>query len=242
MKLTCVIIDDEQYAIKELTDLIAQMPNLSLYKTFTNPIIALTEIGVEDCIDIIFLDVDMPQMSGIELAKEMRDKARFIILTTAHSKYAVEGFDVRADHFLLKPISLSKFAIALTKLIKEDQTIPEPPKQLDDHFFIKADMKKRIKINFSDLIAIEGATNYVKIYTTQATYSTHVTMKEMELSLHERPEFIRVHKSFIVSKLHIEIIDGNTIKTKYNMTIPIGSLYKTQLMQEFSKKTINSGG
>jgi two-component system, LytTR family, response regulator len=237
----CVVIDDESHAIELLSDYIEAMPQLQLAKTFSDPIAALMDSNTGETYDFIFMDIDMPKLSGIELAKSLRSRTTFLIFTTAHPKYAVEAFDVRADHYLLKPIGMNKFAMTVDLLLKGRESSMAPTSSPDDTFFIKSDQKnKMIRICPEDIIAIEGLKNYVLINTTSHKHIAYLTMKEMEEALQPTGGFIRVHKSFIVAKKFIERVEGRSIRLKNNLEAPIGETYRQDFQDYILKKALLS--
>ncbi|WP_439879699.1 LytR/AlgR family response regulator transcription factor [Pontibacter sp. MBLB2868] len=237
----CMIVDDESHAIELLSDYIQSMPQLQLVKTFQDPIAALMDSNTGESYDFIFLDVDMPRLTGIELAKALRAKTRFLVFTTAHLKYAVEAFDVQADHFLLKPIGLNKFALAIDQLLKRSESASLPPACPDSTFFIKSDNKnKLIRICFDDIIAVEGLKNYVKIYTSTQQHVAYLTMKETEDALCETNRFLRIHRSFIVAIKQIEAVNGRMIQLKNGLDVPVGDSYKKAFFDYVSGKSLVS--
>jgi len=244
--LKCVIIDDEQHAIDLLTDYIAELPSLSLFKTFRNPLLALDGITPEDQIDIILLDINMPGISGLELAKSLRNKAKKLVFTTAHAQYALDAFDVRADHYLLKPIRLSKF-VSLMADIADDLAIAVKHKTDTDtgktsFFFIKGDEKSKfIRIDTDDIVLVEGLKNYIIIYTKEEKFTTYLTMTEVEKALEADGQFMRVHKSFIVKVEEIRKVLGNTILLKNEKQIMLGVSYKERFNAYLKENTLKTG-
>lgn len=239
-KLNCVIIDDEKHAVDLLADYIEAMPNLNLVKSFTDPLKALMDITMEDNIDIIFMDVDMPGMTGLDLSMAIRYKTRYLVFTTAHSKYAIDAFGVQANEYLLKPISMSKFALMINRLIKSElNTRKETP--AEDFFFVKTDqIQKYVKINLKELVAIEGLNNYVKIHTVGGMYIAYLTMKELEMRLENNPSFTRVQRSFIISMDYINKVEGAFITLNHKLEVPLGTTYRKQFFSFLEKKTLKS--
>lgn len=239
-KLNCVIIDDEKHAVELLADYIEAMPNLQLLKYFTDPLQALMEISEEDHIDVVFMDMDMPGISGIDLSIAIRSKTKYLIITTGHSKYAYEAFGVQANEYLLKPISMSKFAVMIKRLLNLETT-SKATALADDFFFIKTDqIQKYTKINIKDIIMIEGLNNYVKIHTCTETHVAYLTMKELESKLQDINNFVRVQRSFIVAVNYIQKVEGNTIVLNNKMEIPLGTTYKKQFLMFLAEKTMKS--
>lgn len=239
-KLNCVIIDDEKHAVDLLADYIDAMPNLQLLKYFTDPLKALMDITVEDDIDILFMDVDMPSMTGLDLSHAIRHKTRYLVFTTAHAKYAIDAFGVQANEYLLKPISMSKFALMINRLLKpEINAKKEVP--AEDFFFIKTDqVQKFVRVNLKELVAIEGLNNYVKIHTVNNMYIAYLTMKELEAKLEGNSSFIRVQRSYIVSLDYINKVEGATITLNNKLDVPLGTTYKKQFLTFLEKKTLRS--
>lgn len=239
-ELNCVIIDDEMHAVELLTDYISAMPNLHLLKYFTDPLQAMTDINEEDEIDIVFMDVDMPGMTGLDLSQAIRHKTKYLVFTTAHAKYALDAFSVQANEYLLKPISMSKFALMVNRLIKSEASLKREVKT-EDFFFIKTDQTQRyIKVNLRDLIAVEGLNNYIKIHTLSGTYVAYLTMKEMEAKLDGNDNFMRVQRSFIISMDHINKVEASTILLSNKLEVPLGTTYKKYFLTFLDRNTIKS--
>ena len=237
--LKCVIIDDEQHAIDLLTDYISELPSLSLYKTYNNPILALDDIKAEDDIDIIWLDIDMPGISGLELAKSLRHKTKKLIFTTAHTQYAVEAFEVKADNYLLKPIKLSRFVSLVSELT---ETLSQPEVVKSNFFFIKGDEKgKLIRLDMDSIIMIEGLKNYIVIYTKTERFTTYLTMLEAEMALLNDGKFMRIHKSFIVNSEEIKKVNGSTVYLTNDIEIVLGTSYKERFYDYLNDNTIKTG-
>lgn len=238
--MKCIIVDDEMHAVTLLADYIDAMPNLTLVKSFTDPLKALIEITLEDNIDIIFMDMDMPGMTGIDLAVAIRHKTKSLVFTTAHVKYAVDAFGVQANEYLLKPISMSRFALVINQLLKLTKDV-KPQATAVDFFFIKTEnFQKYIRINLRDLIAIEGLNNYVRIHTVAGTYIAYLTMKEVEEKLEGNNSFIRVQRSYIISMDFVNKVEGAFITLNNKLEVPLGTTYKKQFFTFLDKKTLKS--
>jgi DNA-binding LytR/AlgR family response regulator len=244
--LKCVVIDDEQHAIDLLTDYMAELPSLFLFKTFKNPFLALDDISAEDDIDIILLDINMPGISGIDLAKSLRNKSKRLVFTTAHAQHAVDAFEVRADHYLLKPIRLNKFVSVMTEitdsLAAERAQKSTAADSKSGFFFIKGDEKgKLIRINIDDIVLVEGLKNYIIIYTKNEKFTTYLTMTEVEKVLEAQGQFMRIHKSFIVKMEEIKKVLGNTIYLRNEMDIMLGVSYKERFNLYLKENTLKTG-
>lgn len=243
MDLKCVVVDDEHHAIEVLSDHVDEMPGLALLKTFDSPIQALAGISEEDNIDILFLDIDMPGISGLELAKAVREKIRYLIFTTAHPDYALEAFDLQTDNYLLKPISFSKFALAIDKILKKESTYAKGSESEEikiSEIFIKGDHKHAFSnVALDSILYIKALTNYIQIFTKTETHTTYLTLKEMEKALENHP-FIRVNKSNIVAKSAIRKVDGNMVRLANNEMLQIGELYKDSFFEYVQKSLLKS--
>ena len=243
-KYRCLVVDDEPHAIEVLSDYIQATPSMQLVKAFQDPLAALLERDKEEQYDFIFLDIDMPGISGIELATALRRRTSFLVFTTAHPKYAIEAFDVAADHYLLKPISLAKFATVIERLLQgRDQELTTPAQATEDGaFFVKSEQKNKfIKIQAEEIMAVEGLKNYVILHTLSQRHVVYLTMKEMEEALAPTGNFIRVHKSYVVAKKYLSQVEGNTIRLTNNLEVPIGSTYRQVFFEYLSRKAFISG-
>jgi DNA-binding LytR/AlgR family response regulator len=239
--INCIIVDDEQHAIDILVHYVKQTPHLNLAATTTNPIEALQIIATQK-VDLIFLDIQMPELSGMDLIKAINGKAK-IILTTAYSEFALESYELDVVDYLLKPIRLPRFLQAVQKVVKELEEHHDEKHMLteaeDDYIFVKTESKgKLLKINLNEIDYIEGMKNYVAIYCGGKKTLVYTSMKDLEERLSKK-QFIRVHKSFIIPIAKITGIEGNILRLK-NVTaeILIGDNYKGDLMEIIRNKMI----
>ncbi len=239
----CIIIDDEPHAIEGLKQYIETIPMLKLVQSFTDPLLALKTITKEEPVDLIFLDVDMPKITGIELSREIRSKTEKLIFTTAHTKYAFEAFEVNADAYLLKPYSIGKFNITIDKLFPTAKTNEEQNTEMKKFFFVKSkvDNHKLVKIAFVDVVAIESKLNYIMIHTTSKQVITYMSLTEMAKLFNDVPGFIQLHRSFIINQNFIEFIDGNTIKMTNGLEVTVGSFYKKDFNDFLNHSLIKAG-
>ncbi len=228
MSFKCVLIDDEQYAVDAMANYVNDMPNLSLLRTYTDPLVALSEINSADQIDFIFLDIEMPVLSGLELAKILRPKTKFLIFITNNVRHAVEAFDYQPNHFLPKPVSFAKFALTVNEILKNNSQAHSAKSVHKDSMFIKAGQKNSFRhINFNEIIHIEANRNYVLItIKTNENFSANLGLNHIEEIL-PAVDFIRINRSFIIAKNQIRKIDGNCIKLKNNNTFQVGEAYKS---------------
>lgn len=239
---TCIAIDDEEYALNDISEYIHSLGNLKLIRTYTNPVQALNEITSGEKVNLIFMDVDMPGMNGIELAAAIRHKTDKLIVTTSHSKYAFNAFEVSADQFLLKPFPFAKFAATVSKVLSEiPEAAPAETAGKDDFFFVKDKSNlKLIKIRYHDIIAIESLGNYIQIHTSKDKVVAYLSLNEVSMILKDMDDFVQVQRSFIISKNNIESIDGNVIKMSNDLPITVGGQYKESLSGFIKAKTIRT--
>lgn len=237
--INCIIVDDEQHAIDILVHYVNQTPQLNLVASFQNPIEALKLMG-EQKIDLVFLDIQMPELSGIDFIKTIHGKSK-VILTTAYSEFALEGYELYVVDYLMKPIRLPRFITAVQKATEQIKAIQETQPKADDNefIFVKTEAKgKLIKINLAEIDFIESLKNYMAIHHNGQKTLVLTTMKELDERLPKK-QFIRVHKSFIIPVSRITGIEGNLVRIKnVPAEIIIGEAYKAELMEIIRGKTI----
>lgn len=219
MKISTIIIDDEPLAIEVIKNHLKEFTSIQCIGTFTDPLDAIVTIE-EKRPDVIFTDIEMPKINGIELVKSLSYKP-MIVITTAYRNFALEGYELDVLDYLLKPIPLIRFTQTINRIVYQHylrkQSVQKNTEIVKDHFFIKVD-KRFIRIYFRDILYIEGLKNYIKIITTDHRY---ITYKSIQGVLEELPveDFIRVHKSFIVRIDKINCFDGNIIHVNNNKII-----------------------
>ena len=229
-KIRCILADDEPIARQLLENYIADMPNLELVASCKNAFEVLEILDTEK-IDLLFLDINMPKLSGISLLKTLQHKPA-VIITTAYPEYAIEGFELSVTDYLLKPFSLERFMQAVRKVrlnetpkpqvIVNAETATEKPK----HIFVKSD-KKLIKLFFDEINHIEAYGNYLKIYTNKMILVSQ-TLTEFLSKL--PANFIRIHKSFIINFDKLKHIDGNQIVLQNETKLTIGKSYRKAVL------------
>ncbi|HMG07259.1 MAG TPA: LytTR family DNA-binding domain-containing protein [Mucilaginibacter sp.] len=238
--MKCIIIDDEQHAINLLENFIAQFPNLELIRSTTNPIEAISFLQ-QDQPDIVFLDINMPHISGIEFLNLVKDMEVFpnFILTTAYPEYALQGYEYQVIDYLIKPIALERFTKAIQKVQITINKHKSQKKEPEDYFFAKIDTKnKAIKINIAEILYVEGLKNYVSIFTKDGRIMVLLPMHELEKRL-EGHAFIRIHRSYIIPINKIRIVEGNRIfLTNIAEPIPLGESYKTKFADFLLKNSL----
>jgi two-component system LytT family response regulator len=238
--INCLIVDDEQHAIDILTHHVKQTPFLHLINATTNPMEALEWVNTKK-IDILFLDIQMPEISGLDFIRAMQGKTK-VILTTAYSEFATEGFDLEVVDYLLKPISLARFLRAVQRavnIITLSAPVQNEEPIEDDYIFVKTEFKgKMLKINFSDIDYIEGMKNYVAIYHNGQKTMALLNMKDLQDRLPRR-NFMRVHKSYIVALNKITAVEGNHVVLRNcRAEIILGDTYRNDFQEIMKNKLI----
>lgn len=239
--MNCIIVDDEPLAREAIQMLIEQTGNLNLTGSFNSPD-AATKFMENNVVDLIFLDIQMPGINGIEFARTIPKEA-FVIFTTAFSEFATDSYEVDAIDYLIKPVKLERFqkgvekAQTYFKLLRAGYTNNNIENITDDYFFVKAD-RKIFKIYFNNILFIEGLKDYVVMHTEHQKIITAMNIKTIHDQL-PRHMFLRVSKSYIVNTKHIESVDNNTVYIGKN-EIPIGNIYRDFFFNEFVTKKVLS--
>ncbi len=240
MKINCVAIDDEPLALDIISEYCNNISYLNLLGTFTSPVESMDFIK-SNKIDLLFLDIQMEQLTGIQLLNVIKSKP-LVIFTTAYDSFAMIGYELDVVDYLLKPISFERFLKAVNKAYEKlqpekslsNEKMQVPPEFIKhDYFFVKTDFKMQ-KINFNDVLYVEGQSDYLKIVTEKERFMTLMNFKKIEEILPEEI-FVRVHKSYIVSLPRIEFVERNRIKIK-DQLIPISESYRTQFFKAIENK------
>jgi DNA-binding LytR/AlgR family response regulator len=231
MKLNCLVVDDEPVARKGIAEYVNDIEFLNLVAQCESGVKAATFLNEQDVIDLIFLDIQMPKLSGIDFLKTLKNPP-LIIFTTAFSEYAVEGYSLDVVDYLMKPITFDRFLKAAQKArdlyqLKRAATISKDTHA--NHFFVKCDSKFE-KILYNEVRYIEAMQNYAIIYTIDRKLITYITMGGLESQL-PRDQFIKVHKSFIVAIRHVKALDGNDILVG-DSRIPISRNLKEEVVNQ----------
>ncbi|MEM8528854.1 MAG: LytTR family DNA-binding domain-containing protein [Bacteroidota bacterium] len=236
MNYKCLIVDDERPALKLLTAYISKLPHLELIAACENAMQAIAALQ-KGHIDLLFLDIQMPELTGLDLLKILPNQPP-VILTTAYREYAVEGFALDVTDYLVKPFAFDRFVQATNKathLINLERThvganaeIAAPINTID-HFFVRTNYKMT-RINFQDILYLESQREYVAIHTTTKKYLVHQSMNHMEQEL-PKSKFMRVHRSYLVALERIKTINGNTIIIGEKQ-IPIGTSYRKSFFEK----------
>lgn len=220
--IRCILVDDEPLAISLLENYIREIPFLELVFSTENPVEALEYLRSNHA-DLIFLDIQMPELSGINFMKIVGDKLKYI-LTTAYAEYALEGYEHNIVDYLLKPISFERFHKSAVKA-KERFSLG---KQEQDYFFVKSSGKQH-RINFAEILYVESIRDYVNIKTAEEEFIVLDTLKSMEMQLPES-SFVRIHKSFIINLDQIKNIGTKKIIISPDHEIPIGENYRMNFL------------
>lgn len=230
--IKAIAIDDEKNALGIIKEFCGRIPDINLIETFTDPMKALPYISEHSDTDLLFLDIQMTRLNGLVLAQKLPNKNTKIILTTAYPDYALQGYELDVIDYLLKPFSFLRFERAIQKArsflgshnsFPEEKNFPRLSPALDDFIFIRTDYKT-IKVNLIDILFIEGTGNYVTIHTSKSKIMALQSMKTFEDQLMPY-QFIRIHKSYIISLNTIETIAKNFVRIG-DKELPIGESYK----------------
>ncbi len=227
MSLKCLIVDDEPLSLDVLEMYIRDTPGLELAGRCLDAFAAMALLKAQS-VDIVFLDINMPKLSGLNMVKSM-EKLPEIVFTTAYPEYAVEGFELNVLDYLVKPISFERFTKAVNKAFNK----LEPSNERLTSTFIMVKSDKRLhRISISDILYIQSIGDFVKIHTREKTFIESETLKNMESIL--PPElFARIHKSYLISVMAFKYIEGNQVKIGDQM-LPIGQTYRESLLRKLN--------
>jgi DNA-binding LytR/AlgR family response regulator len=231
MEIKALIVDDEPLAQNVIQQYAKKLPQLSIAGT-CNDAICAHQFLQETEVDLLFLDINMPKLSGISFLRNLKN-APLVIFTTAYSEYALEGFELDAIDYLKKPFSFDRFCKAVFKAeellqLKNDSHGQTNTEVHADFLFIKSN-KKTIKVRFTDIYYIEGLGDYIQIHVENQKIITNLSMKKI-MSLLPENKFYRIHKSFIISLDKIDLIEGNMVQIKKNK-LPVGNSYRHDFME-----------
>jgi DNA-binding LytR/AlgR family response regulator len=245
--LRCIAVDDEAFATRLLASYIQKIPTLELVGTTTNPLEALQWVQ-EGRADLVFLDIQMPELTGLQFLKICGNRCK-VVLTTAYPEYALDGYEHDVVDYLLKPIAFDRFLRAVQKaqaLFPAPAPLaPHPPPApvvsaplavaSADYLFVKGESKnKYLKLNYADILYIQGLKNYVSIHVPGQRVVTYQTLRDLEAQL-PQPPFVRVHKSFIISLDHLRMVEGNTLLVGTE-SITVGETYREEFFKLIREK------
>lgn len=222
--LNCLIVEDEPLAADLIKDYIRQVPGLELKGTCGDAVCAMEKLRAEK-IDLIFLDINLPKLSGIDFLKTIKNNYQ-VIFTTAYHQFALEGYELNVVDYLMKPIEFSRFLQAVNKAFDRAGIKHEEPATEKKHYFFNVD-KKRIKVFAEDVLYIESLKDYIRIFTTEKSIVTKFQIGEIEKFLNE-DYFLRIHKSFVVNAGKIDSYTASQVEIG-NIRLPIGRTYKDQV-------------
>jgi len=241
MIMSCIVIDDEPHAVDELSELIAQVPSLNLLSTFSDARHAIAYLQETGHVDIIFSDISMAVLNGIDAADIMSNYCHFLVYVTAHREYAPEAFGAKADGYLLKPVTYLSFTQKIEDLGNKFQDIIKLQRDENQFLFIKGGQKSSyIKIKYSDIVYIEAMLNYIMIHTTTGHEITYIGLKAMEDKLQVMDVFFRINKSIIISLNYLDRVDGNIARIANGKSYQIGEKYKSVFLDFLKKHTLKS--
>ena len=227
--IRCAILDDEPMAVALLSKYVEKISSFELVKATTNPF-EILELIAQTTIDVLFIDIQMPELTGLQMMEMLGNKTKFVI-TSAYSEYALKGYEHNVVDYLLKPISFDRFYKCIQKIESLSQEKPAPAVEVlakteekqDEFLFIKTD-GKLVKINLNDLLLVEGLKDYLYLHLKNERLIVLDTLKEFEAKL-PAPSFMRVHKSYIIRLDQIETIERNRVFIQ-NKIVPIGETFK----------------
>ncbi len=233
----CLIVDDEPLAVELINEHASKISSLEIIGSTHNPLKALEIINNQE-VDLVFLDIQMPVLTGMELAKSLKNPPA-IIFTTAYRDYAVESYEMDVIDYLVKPITFVRFIKAVNKFLeqsesksKENSTSNPAPNDMKDHLFVNVSRKFQ-RINFNDILYLESLREYVRIYTYETSYMTKSSMTDIEKQLPNY--FLRIHRSFTVNTNKVDAYTVHDVEIG-SKEIPIGVSYKKEVQEYFSKR------
>lgn len=227
MKLNCIIIEDQRPAQEILEKYISEIGTLRLIGTYTDAITAMKALN-NQTIDLIFLDIHLPKLSGIDFLKTLRQKPK-VILTTAFPDYAIESYELDVEDYLLKPFSFQRFVKAVSKIKSEvspDHDFKQPDQSIQEDIFIKSG-HDHIRISTKDIIYLKSDTDYTEFHLTSQKYLSPERLKYWEEKLRDH-NFVRIHKSYIINTSRLKKVAGSYVHFDNDVSLPIGRAYKEE--------------
>lgn len=229
--MKCLIIDDEPLARQLLESHVRQVKTLELVGSCESAIEAFAELH-EKQIDLLFLDIQMPGITGLNFLRSLKNPPK-VIFTTAYMEYAVDAFELEAVDYILKPVTFERFLKAVQKLSTIKEPVTSTPAIADEAIFVKVN-KRLLRIPYPDIQYVEGFGDYIKIISTAATHVAYLSLNKIEELLPER-SFMRVHKSFIINLRHIQFVEGALVRIA-DKEIPVGATYKEMLYKKIGQE------
>lgn len=226
--IRCLLVDDEPWALELLTSYISRLPSLQLVAATTKPLEALS-LAVPAKTDLIFLDIQMPELNGLQFMQAIDQRCK-VIITSAYTEYAVAGFEHNVTDYLLKPISFERFCKAIQKATS--QLAAQEPPPVASHIFVKTD-NKLVKVDFAEILYLEGARDYVFIHTVTDKLVTLDSLRNFEDTL-PSSRFVRIHKSFVAAIDKIDAVEKSRVIIGENI-LPIGESHKQAFLAAINK-------
>ena len=230
--ISCIVVDDEPLARQLLEGYISQTPGLNCIAVCQSAVEAFSILH-EHKVDVMFLDIQMPGITGINFLRSLKNAPK-VIFTTAYTDYAVDAFELEALDYLLKPITFERFIKAIQKVNPRKEETTEHTSSIDEnnnYIFLKVD-RRLVKINHTDIIYIEGYGDYLKVHTADQTYVTYMTFAKLEQLL-PPSKFLRIHRSTVVNADHIRFAEGNFLRVK-DQDLAIGQSYRDKLFNKLN--------
>lgn len=229
MRINCLIIDDEPLSQEVIADFVKDCPELKLAGICNNALEAANILQSQN-IDLIFLDINMPRLSGLGFVKSLKIKP-LIVFVTAYPEYALDGFEVDAVDYLLKPVSFERFRIAINKVVERCQT-QNRKEQLGGHIMVRAD-KKSYKVNFNEILYLEAQGDYIRFFTATDKLMVHGKLKDF---LEKLPSefFVQIHKSYVISIAKVVYLEGSLVRIG-QYSLPVSLNFKNQLIKKLDE-------
>lgn len=230
MKLRCVIIEDEPMARKLLLDYCSRVSEIEVLKEFTNGLDALPYLN-SNPIDLLFIDIKMPGITGVDLVKTLQHKPK-IIFTTAFAEYAVDGFELDATDYLLKPFNFPRFIKAVNKVLAQQPVARNEVNQNASNYLLVKDGRDMVKVPLADILYIKGQKDYVQFILRGRKIMSLMKMRDLEADLSSKG-FVRIHQSYIINTNHIDVISSGSIQIG-NEFLPISQTYKLAFKKQMN--------
>lgn len=235
--LRCVVVDDDLFFIDMLTEYIKNIGQLEFVKSFTDPLEALNYLNKEIIAEVLFIDIEMPGMSGFHLVSKLRHKINCIIFISGHPRYAVDAFEAEGDGYILKPFSFIRFEQAVDKFLKK-AFMANLKNNTQDIIFIKCTDGSIVNLSIKDIILVESKHNYVIFHTTTQTIIAKMTLMRIEEVFSTQNCFLRVHRGFVISCEHVKSIFKNQVLMSNGVSITVGDFYKEKFAKYIKAKLI----
>lgn len=228
--INCIVVDDEPLARELMVSYIDQVPELACTGTYASAIEAFAALHTH-AVDVIFLDIEMPGITGLSFVRSLK-KSPKVIFTTAYTEYAVDAFEIEATDYLVKPVTFERFLKAVQKVgLHKAVSPPASPAPEVTAVFLKVD-RRLVKFNFAEIVYIEGLGDYLKVHTASQSHITYMTLTKLETLL-PASRFVRIHRSTIVNTDYIQFIEGNFVNVG-KAELPIGLTYRDSLLKRIS--------